>query len=56
MGAALRRELRDGLLNREIFYSLKEAEVFLESWRREYNSERPHSSLAYQTPDEYAEA
>lgn len=47
-------KLRDELLNREIFYSLKEAEVILESWRGEYNSERPHSSLAYQTPDEYA--
>lgn len=47
-------KLRDELLNREIFHSLFEAEVILEDWRNEYNSERPHSSLRYLTPDEYA--
>jgi len=52
MGAAL----RDELLNREIFYSLEEAKVILGAWREEYNTERPHSSLRYQTPNEYAEA
>jgi transposase InsO family protein len=30
-------ELRDELLNREIFYSLKEAQVLIEQWRRHYN-------------------
>lgn len=49
-------KLRDELLNREIFHSLAEAAVILNSWRIEYNSERPHSSLSYQTPDEYAKA
>lgn len=42
--------LRDELLNGEIFYSLKEAEVLVEMWRREYNTRRPHSSLGYKPP------
>jgi transposase InsO family protein len=49
-------KLRDELLNREIFYSLEEAKIVLSSWKDEYNAERPHSSLKYQTPNEYAEA
>lgn len=47
-------KLRDELLNREIFGSLREARIILESWRCEYNEERPHSSLGYQTPTEFA--
>jgi putative transposase len=43
-------KLRDELLNREIFYSLKEVQVLTESWRREYNQVRPHSSLGYRPP------
>jgi transposase InsO family protein len=43
-------KLRDELLNREIFYSLKEAQVLIEQWRRFYNTERPHSSLGYRPP------
>jgi transposase InsO family protein len=42
--------LRDELLNGELFYSLKEAQVIIESWRRHYNGYRPHSSLGYQPP------
>jgi transposase InsO family protein len=38
--------LRDELLDGEIFYSLKEAQVIIESWRRHYNTVRPHGSLA----------
>ena len=41
---------RDELLNRELFTSLTEAQVLVEDYRREYNTERPHSSLGYQTP------
>ena len=41
-------------LNRELFGNLHEARVILESWRVEYNERRPHSSLGYQTPNEYA--
>ena len=43
-------KLRDELLNGEIFYSLKEAEVVIESWRRHNNTKRPHSSLGYRPP------
>ncbi|SFH15180.1 integrase core domain-containing protein, partial [Methylobacterium gossipiicola] len=34
----------------EVFYTLKEASVVIEQWRRHYNSIRPHSSLGYQPP------
>jgi transposase InsO family protein len=37
-------KLRDGLLNTEIFYTLAEARVLVEKWRRHYNTIRPHSS------------
>lgn len=43
-------KLRDELLNREIFYTLREAQVLIENWRVEYNTFRPHSSLGYQPP------
>ena len=40
-------KLRDELLDGEIFYSLAEAKIIIESWRRHYNTKRPHSSLGY---------
>lgn len=43
-------KLRDELLNGEIFYTLKEAKIFIEMWRKEYNQIRPHSSLGYRPP------
>jgi putative transposase len=43
-------KLRDELLNREIFYSLREADVLIERWRRHYNTVRPHSRLGYRPP------
>ena len=43
-------KLRDELLDREVFYSLKEVQVLTEQWRREYNQVRPHSSLGYRPP------
>jgi transposase InsO family protein len=43
-------KMRDELLAREIFYSLKEAQVLIEMWRKHYNTIRPHSSLAYRPP------
>jgi transposase InsO family protein len=43
-------KLRDELLNGEIFYTLKEAQVLIEQWRKEYNTVRPHSSLGYKPP------
>ena len=42
--------LRDELLNGEIFYSLREARIIIESWRRYYNTVRPHGSLGYRAP------
>jgi transposase InsO family protein len=42
--------LRDELLDGEIFYSLREAQVVIESWRRHYNQVRPHASLGYKAP------
>jgi putative transposase len=46
-------KVRDEFLNMEVFYTLAEAQVKTEIWRREYNEIRPHSSLKYQTPEEY---
>ena len=42
--------LRDELLNGEIFYSLAEARVIIETWRRHFNTVRPHASLGYRAP------
>jgi len=42
--------LRDELLDGEIFYSLAEARIVIESWRRHYNAKRPHASLGYKSP------
>ena len=42
--------LRDELLNGEVFYTLKEAQVLIEAWRRHYNAVRPPSSLGYRPP------
>ena len=41
---------RDELLNGELFYSLKEAQILIEEWRIHYNTVRPHSSLGYRPP------
>lgn len=45
---------RDECLNVHWFETLVEAKQLIESWRQEYNSRRPHSSLSYLTPDEFA--
>ena len=42
--------MRDEFLNGEIFYTLKEAQILIEMWRKEYNTIRPHSSLGYRPP------
>lgn len=46
--------LRDEFLDGEVFLSVREAQVRLASWRRDYNEERLHSSLNYVTPNEFA--
>jgi transposase InsO family protein len=47
-------KLRDECLNREVFRNGKEARTIVEAWRQEYNNYRPHSSLGYLTPAEFA--
>ncbi len=42
--------LRDKLLNGEIFYSLREAQIVIEQWRKHYNTKRPHSAIGYRPP------
>jgi putative transposase len=47
-------KLRDECLNEQVFTSLAEAKRIIECWRIDYNTARPHSSLDYQTPQEFA--
>ena len=47
-------KLRDECLNREVFRNGREAQAIVENWRQEYNNYRPHSSLDYLTPAEFA--
>ena len=49
-------KLRDECLNEHVFGSLAEARRVIEAWRIDYNEVRPHSSLGYQTPEEFASA
>ncbi len=49
-------KLRDEFLDREVFASVTEAQVRLETQRRWYNEERPHSSLKYRPPAAFARA
>jgi len=46
--------LRDELLDREEFETLSQAQALLSNWRSEYNDERPHGALGYQTPAAFA--
>ncbi len=46
----------DELLKREIFADLLEAKVLVEDYRHHYNHRRPHGSLGYRTPAEFAAA
>ena len=47
---------RDECLNEHWFVSMRHARSLIESWRIEYNTERPHSSLGYLTPGHFARA
>jgi putative transposase len=42
--------LRDELLGGKIFYTVKEVQIIVESWRRHYNTIRPHESFGYKPP------
>jgi putative transposase len=55
-GESFNDKVRHECLNMEVFYSLEEAQIVVEEWRRHYNEERPHSSLGYQTPSEFKAA
>jgi putative transposase len=47
--------LRDECLNEHWFLGLADARQIVETWRQDYNQERPHSALGYQTPVEFAQ-
>ena len=46
--------LRDECLNASCFRNLADARAKISNWREEYNDQRPHSSLGYRTPNEFA--
>ncbi len=46
--------MRDKLLNETMFHNLAHARVEIAAWATDYNTERPHSALDYQTPADYA--
>lgn len=46
-------KLREECLSINWFSNLTESKQIIEQWRREYNGNRPHSSLGNLTPDEY---
>jgi transposase InsO family protein len=45
--------LRDELLDRELFTSLREANVLLDEYRRDHNEQRPHSAHGQRTPEAF---
>ncbi len=45
---------RDECLNTHWFLSLEDARAKMEAWRRDYNETRPHTSLGFQTPADFA--
>jgi putative transposase len=47
-------KFRDECLNQHWFGDLEEAREMIETWRQDYNQQRPHSALGYQTPKEFA--
>ena len=46
--------MRDELLNETLFRNLAHARIVIADWAADYNTERPHSALGYQTPADYA--
>jgi putative transposase len=48
------RRMRDELLNETLFFGLDHARAKIGVWANDYNHQRPHSSLGYATPVEYA--
>jgi putative transposase len=50
---AFNSRFRQECLNEHWFLSLADAQNKIEKWRQDYNSDRPHSALDYQTPNEF---
>jgi len=48
LDAGISLQLRDELLDGEIFYSLRETQIVIEQWRKHYNTIRPHSAVGYE--------
>jgi putative transposase len=46
--------LRDECLNEHLFHGLRDARRIIDTWRADYNSARPHTSLGGLTPTEFA--
>ena len=40
----------DDRLDGEVFYSLREAQILIQVWRKHYNTNRPHSAIGYRPP------
>lgn len=54
-GESFHGRVRDECLNEHWFLGLANARQIVEAWRQDYNRERPHSALGYQTPAEFAQ-
>lgn len=49
-GGSFNGRMRDEVLNGEIFYSLREAQILIEGGRKHDNTRRPHNALGYRPP------
>ena len=49
-------KFRDECLNEHWFMSMRHARQLIEEWRQDYNAQRPHSAIGYQTPDQFADS
>ena len=50
----LNGRIRDELLNAHVFIDIEDARRRADQWKQDYNEIRPHSSLEYRTPREFA--
>lgn len=48
-------KFRNECLNEHWFMSMRHAQQLIEEWRLEYNRQRPHGSIGYPTPDQFAD-
>lgn len=54
MAESFQGRMRDECLNEHLFFSMDHARAVIASWRADFNTARPHSSLGYMTPAAYA--